>query len=269
MAALPRVLQKIFGVSGNNGVVGSAQAGSPTLNNDIAVLQSLDAFSTGLTAVVQSGKKLPPLEEIQALFKITTQQIAYILENGIPEYSNVTTYYINHIVREAATTKLYKSVINNNTGNALSDNTKWTLLGDLANIPASPVVDATEEAAGIAEIATQLEVIAGESNKIVDPAKLLQLFGASLLSSSEMSIPLAVNLGGNFSTAIIKCGSYGSGSTGTHTFASPFPNECTAVILTATNASNEDIVTSKSNSDFTWANGGSSYPNGYWIAIGY
>ncbi len=138
MSRLVRVYQKIFGASGNNGVVGSELASGTntgTLSNDIAVLQSLAAFATGLNAVTLTGENLPPQEEIQALFNIATTQLAYLFQEGIPEYDASTTYYNTtsiSIVKKPATTQLYYSKTDANIGNALSDAVNWGLLGDLA-----------------------------------------------------------------------------------------------------------------------------------------
>lgn len=214
MAALPRVLQKIFGSSGNNGVVGSAQASAPTISSNIATLQSLPAFATGLTAVVESGKKLPPLEEIQALFNICTTQLAYILERGLIEYDSLTTYYIKDVVREAGTTKMYSSVTNSNIGNALSDGTNWTLLGDLANLPSAVIAQATESVLGILELASQAKTNTGTDDlTAVTPLKLTTWYGTKTFVSSGQTITaagtlsIAHGLGGlpNIVTARLKC----------------------------------------------------------------
>lgn len=154
MAALPRVLQKIFGVSGNNGVVGSAQASAPTLTNDIAVLQSLPAFSTGLNAVVESSKKLPPLEEIQALFNICTTQLAYIFQEGIAEYNSATNYSLNALVKKAGTSELYVSLQAENTNHALTDASWWAAyLGSSNTVLAATIAAAVRFGSAVSKTA--------------------------------------------------------------------------------------------------------------------
>ena len=143
MSRVERKTQKIFGLNGNNGIVGSELAsGTNTgvLSQDLDDLQGLAAFEDGLNSVVLSGENLPPLEEIQSLDYIETSQLAYIFQEGIPEYDSGTTYFNTpspSIVKKVGTTEVYKSLVNSNIGNPLSDGTKWALLGDLANIPSA------------------------------------------------------------------------------------------------------------------------------------
>ncbi len=175
---------------------------------------------------------------------------------------NACGFGVKDIKQGDGTTNPVANSLNTSTDiNLRYDGTSWLITGSS--------VQATETVAGIAEIATQAETIAGTASKIVDPAKLLALYGASLLSAGEMSIQLPVKNSTSFSTAIIKAGTYGNTSSGTFNFATAFPNQCVAVNLTATNGSNEDIITAKSVSSFSWDNAGSDTPNGYWIAIGY
>jgi hypothetical protein len=134
MARIPRVLQKIFGGnSSNSGQPGSARAGTFVLSTDIEVLQALPAWENGWNDITITGDKLPCLEEDQAINYVMTTQIAYLFQEGIPEYNDETTYYENSIVREPGTYKLYGSLTDDNVGNALSDAGEWVLLIDLAS----------------------------------------------------------------------------------------------------------------------------------------
>jgi len=136
MARITRKHQKVFaGSAANNGQFGSAQAGTKVLSNDPDTLQALAAFDNGWNDATISSAKLPTLEEMQALHFITTRQIAYLFQEGIPEYSSEAEYYQNSIVRKSGTYELYGSKINTNTGNALpvqTDDANWQYLGDLA-----------------------------------------------------------------------------------------------------------------------------------------
>lgn len=68
---------------------------------------------------------------------------------------------------------------------------------------------------------------------------------------------------------IMQWGTYGNTPSGTQNFPVAYPNSCFVVELTATNGTDQDIVTAKTNSSFSWANGGANTPNGYFMAFGY
>lgn len=182
MAKIDRKLLEIFAEgAGNNGVFGSAQAGSPATDTDPEVIQSLAAWDTGWDAAVLTGAKLPALEEFQGLTYVSTYHIAYILQEGIPEYNADTEYHANSIVKEAGTFNLYGSITNNNQGNALSDAANWQLLGDLADLVS----------AGL-ELASQAEAEAGVNNtKYMSPLRVKQaidaLGGSQLLAAGVAS----------------------------------------------------------------------------------
>ena len=154
MSKIVRKLQKIFaGGATNNGQFGSAQVGTKILSNDLDTLQALTAFADGWTSATLSSENLPALEEMQALHFMTTSQIAYLFQEGIPEYGSTTEYHTNSIVKKAGGYELYGSLINTNVGNALPakvDDANWKYLGDLAElkIKQQPATGTIHEFAG-------------------------------------------------------------------------------------------------------------------------
>ena len=131
---LTRKHQKIFSENAaNNGQFGSLQTGTKVETPDITTLQALAAYQEGWSDAVISGEELPPLEEFNGLHKIETEQLQYLLNKGIPEYSTDAEYYIGDIQREVGGNKLYKSITNNNTGNALTDVVNWSVYYDPDN----------------------------------------------------------------------------------------------------------------------------------------
>jgi microcystin-dependent protein len=144
MARLPRKTQKIFaGSSSANGQFGSARAGTFVLDNDIATLMNLAAWLNGWNSATVSGELLPCLEEMQGVEYVHSSQIAYLLQQGIPEYDSGTTYWQKNIVIKAGTYDAYGSITDNNTGNALTDATKWVSLGTIGDrLPAITAGDA-------------------------------------------------------------------------------------------------------------------------------
>lgn len=132
MARLTRQIQKVFSLDATNvGQFGSAQLGTKVESKVLATLQALDAWLNGWNDAVISGNKLPPLEEFNALQYVVTYNLAYLFQDGIPEWQTDTTYYQYSIVKKTNSTQLYKSIADNNTGNALTDATKWAFLMDL------------------------------------------------------------------------------------------------------------------------------------------
>lgn len=144
MSKIARKTLNIFanGAS-NNGQFGSAQAGTKVLSSDPAVLQALPAWAQGWLDATISSENLPTLEEMQGIQYIVTYELAYLFQEGIPEYDAGTTYFIDSIVKKSGTVQLYKSLIDNNTGNALTNGSDWQFLVDLGNVESNIVWGAT------------------------------------------------------------------------------------------------------------------------------
>jgi len=131
MVKILRKLQKIFSLNGDTGQFGSAQATTKILSKDLDTLQDLTAYNNGWDDAILGGEKLPPMEEMNSLSYIFSNQIKYLLQEGIAEYLSTTEYYINSIVKESGTSKLYNSLTDNNIGNPLTDTVNWKFLIDL------------------------------------------------------------------------------------------------------------------------------------------
>jgi gamma-glutamyltranspeptidase len=128
MAKLTRKHQKIFcDVAPTNklGVFGSLAAGSPAYSDDPDTIQSLTAYGAGLGSALINNAP-PAIQDIDGLCNLTSRQIAYLLQTGIPEYNASVTYYIGSIVNNG-TDALFVSVADDNINNALSVTTKWML----------------------------------------------------------------------------------------------------------------------------------------------
>lgn len=186
MAKLTRVYQKLFGVNGGAiGVFGSAQANSPlpgTLTSDPATVQSLAAYEAGWASASIGGTRRPTQQEFNGINFVNTRQLSYLFQEGIAVWDIETEYHQNSLVKEDGTTNIYKSITDNNTGNALTDIANWEFLGDLKT-----PIQATEIDAGIAEIATQAETDAGlDDTKILTPTKLANsVYTSSVASQAE------------------------------------------------------------------------------------
>ncbi|MCK5611980.1 hypothetical protein KAR91_59470 [Candidatus Pacearchaeota archaeon] len=122
MAKLTRANQEIFAVSAPAGLVrqfGSLAEGSPLTTTDPEVIQALATrYDIGWqAAAVTSGEGniVPALEDFNALFFLITYQLFYLFEQGIAEWDDATTYYINSIVRSGSI--LYKSLTDTNLNN--------------------------------------------------------------------------------------------------------------------------------------------------------
>lgn len=129
MAKITRKKQKILGGnSSNTGIFGNAQKGIyDQFSQDPDVIQTPE-WEFGWNQATFSGAKIPPLEERQAVDLVVTRQIAYVLQEGIPEWDSGTEYHKNSIVKESGTTNLYYSITDDNIGNPVSDPLNWTLL---------------------------------------------------------------------------------------------------------------------------------------------
>ena len=115
---LPRVTSKIFAsnaAEGDIGQFGSALTGTKVNTDDISVIQGLPAYEEGWRGAVVSNRNYPTLQEMNGLQKTFSQQIAYILQNGMPEWDAGTTYFTDQFCRVGS--MFYVSLQDNNLGN--------------------------------------------------------------------------------------------------------------------------------------------------------
>jgi len=132
MAKLTRKTQKLFAKNVDKGVFGSFKDGTPTTTTDLDLIQSSDYLNGWIEGYKDNnGDKQAAIEEQNALKYVNDYQNAYLLQEGIAEYDAGTEYHIDSMVKENGTGLIYKSLINTNIGQALSDASKWRKLGNL------------------------------------------------------------------------------------------------------------------------------------------
>ena len=133
MSKIARKTQSIFALTASDiGQFGSGQLGTKVITTDPSVIQQLAAWAGGWLDSVMGANKFPPIEEMNALDYVETYQLAYLFQEGIPEYDSGTTYFLNSIVKKAGTFQIFGSLADSNVGNALTDATNWELLIDLS-----------------------------------------------------------------------------------------------------------------------------------------
>lgn len=184
MAKIPRAFQKIFGGNAsNNGQFGSARTGAKVTSNDILVIQLLQAWANGWSDATISGNNLPTLEEMQGISYVITTQLAYLFQEGIPEYDASTTYFINSLVKNPGTLQIYASLIDNNIGNALSTAADWLLLSDLNATVKTAIVTAT-----LAQINAGLVMIPGVTGKAITILNIAERVSGAFASNTSVDV---------------------------------------------------------------------------------
>ena len=139
---LSRVTGKVFaGEAPDNeiGVFGSAKNNDATLSSDIATIQnySNNAYSLGWGSGIVSSENYPPMEEVNGVLKTISYQACYLLQEGIPAYDIGTEYSATSLVKNwsGTTLEIYKSLVDGNIGNPLTDATKWVRAEVISNTP--------------------------------------------------------------------------------------------------------------------------------------
>lgn len=137
MAKVERKTQKIFcSTAGSKKITsfGTAKLEAPVYTTNLDVIQNTN-FLNGWQSALLSNKS-PWEEDMNALFFAITKQLAYMFQEGIPEYDENTTYYIGSLVKNIdnqGKLTIYKSVVNENIGNALDNPSYWTVYSSEAN----------------------------------------------------------------------------------------------------------------------------------------
>ena len=112
MPKLTRYLQKIFASNSNQiGVFGSGINKETSTN--LEVLQSQD-YEGGWSQAIVTNKNYPIWQEMDGVQYGFSYQLAYLLQNGIPEWLSTETYYQNSYCRVGST--IYYSLQDNNIG---------------------------------------------------------------------------------------------------------------------------------------------------------
>lgn len=136
MAKITRKHQKIFGsTAGANEIAefGSLAAAAPAFTTDPDTIQALSQYLGGWFDAVLAGNS-PAIEDMNALFYLYAYQLAYIMQAGVPEWNTSTVYYIGSFASDGAG-NFYVSLTNDNTGNALTDETNWKNFNGSIKIP--------------------------------------------------------------------------------------------------------------------------------------
>jgi len=160
MPKLDRAVQKIFAsTAGVNEIeqIGSLRNGSVNYTTDPVVLQALSQYEDGLVAIVSSDKYIPALEDINAIYFLLTRQLAYLFQEGVAEWDDETTYFINSIVKKPGTADLYFSLVDDNLNHALTDTSYWMPYSSRGQIPLGGYVAV---GIGITGAATDVEMLA-------------------------------------------------------------------------------------------------------------
>ena len=137
-----------------------AGGGAVTPSLDPEVL--LENASQGITKMtLQSGSSnviLPPASDIAGLYYSFTYFLKALQQSGIAEYSTAQDYHLNDITKLPNGSKIYRSLVNDNIGNPLTDITKWEELDLLA------LKQATISQRGTLQIATISDINTGTDN---------------------------------------------------------------------------------------------------------
>lgn len=137
MTKIERKFQKVFaGQAGSQQVTafGTAKNDTPTFTRNLDEIQN-NNFLYGWQPALLPDKS-PWEEDMNALFYAVTKQLAYLFQEGVPEYDPQTEYSLNSLARGVGSNVIYCSLTDNNTGHDLSDLNYWTVYitgGTIAN----------------------------------------------------------------------------------------------------------------------------------------
>lgn len=145
MAKLPRTTQKIFGKNAPENQIttfGSIKAGTPVYTQSASQIMN-SAFEGGWSEAVEDDYA-PYRQDRNAVDTAITQQLAYLFQEGIPEWDAGTTYYKGSVVKIVNGNALtfYKSIADNNTS-SVNTTASWHKMLDInaSNQIVSPTIN--------------------------------------------------------------------------------------------------------------------------------
>jgi hypothetical protein len=150
MSRLARYTQLLFGTgAGTNQMAefGSKQNGTPARYSGStitpSIVQGLANYLDGWFAAI-IGVSSPTIEDMNALCFLFAYQLAYIMQEGIPEYDSGTTYFTGSLCSSGG--QIYVSLVDNNIGNALLAFNFWAIYdGRQTGYSSDQTLNASEE----------------------------------------------------------------------------------------------------------------------------
>lgn len=137
MAKIQRAKQEIFASqSGSKQITafGTAKNDTPVYTQDVNQIQNTNYLYGWSPALLPD--KAPYEEDMNALFYAITKQLAYLFQEGIPEYDANTEYSKNALVRGVNSNIIYCSNQDNNLGNSPDDPNYWAVYNTGGNLAA-------------------------------------------------------------------------------------------------------------------------------------
>lgn len=131
MAKIQRVKQEIFAsLAGSQQVTefGTAKTEAPVYTKDVNLIQNNNYLYGWSPALLPD--KAPWMEDMNALLYAITRQLAYIYQEGVPEYDVNTPYSVGalaKVIDNQGNVTIVKSVVEDNQGNSTTDTNYWTV----------------------------------------------------------------------------------------------------------------------------------------------
>jgi hypothetical protein len=113
-------------------IFGALKAGnnpSSSYSSNIETLQSLAAWDEGLVSAMINLYN-PALQDINTLFHVPSNFIAYCKQAGLPEWKANITYYMGSLVSDGLGS-IYRSLVDTNLNQPFTDATKWFMVDSI------------------------------------------------------------------------------------------------------------------------------------------
>lgn len=128
MAKIIRATQKIFGSSAQSTQItafGTAMLASPTYTTDVSQIMNNNFLAGWSSALTED--EAPYEEDTNGVLYAITSQIAYLYQQGIPEWDAATEYNEGSLIQVVENNELVikKSVISSNIGQSTSNTNYW------------------------------------------------------------------------------------------------------------------------------------------------
>lgn len=212
MPRLSRIYQKIFGSSAGAteiGQFGSLAAGSPTTTTNPTTMQALGAFDGGWFDAVLGGNS-PAIEDMNAVHYLAFYQLAYMMENGIPQYDSTTEYYQGSVVQY--NNQYYKCLVDNTIGVTPAIGASWQYMTDAAFGKASNSGHVIATGTTIQSQLDSLDTAISTNGRIVKDFSLFGSFAGTTFPLTNIDVfPIPTNC--KVLNTIAYFGTIGSGTT--------------------------------------------------------